>query len=100
VSDDKLDMTPSTDPDHPMGGKISIPRMITAQFDHLEKTKILSEFAPQAMKRLHRKLSEQKYPGWFTIYLSLFLLLHQLAVISGDRRRWAIANSGAYGLVR
>jgi hypothetical protein len=93
-------MVASHDPNNPMGGRISIPRMITAQFDSIGSKKILSRLVPETTKAITSVTKKQKHKAWFTIYLVMFLLLHQVAIASKDRRRWACANQGTHPLVR
>ncbi|KAH6995075.1 hypothetical protein EDB80DRAFT_815165 [Ilyonectria destructans] len=94
MGEDKLGMELETnDPTYPLQGKISVPRMIIAQFDNLNYTRVLEKY-----KR--RVISELKYfmthanKQWFIVYLVLFILMHEASLTAADRSRHARANHG------
>jgi hypothetical protein len=89
---DKLDMHPETRPGYPLGNKISLPRMITAQVDSILATKFLKNGAAKVSKYLENYLRSNNPKYWFTLYLATFILLHEISVATKDRGRYAREN--------
>jgi hypothetical protein len=83
-SDDKLDMEPENDPAYPLSGKVSLPRMILAQFDSITYTRLLAVHGKHVLRELEALITQNKRRLWFTIYLSLFILLSEASWISRD----------------
>ena len=101
--DEKLGMVVPTDPNYPFKNKLTgdnavmLPRMIVAQFDCLQTQKILPDQLKKVLKQLERRLSAAK-ADWFTMYLVIFMLLHEIAVASKDRYRWARDHGQSVGV--
>lgn len=72
--------------------KLSIPRMVSAQLNNIGYTRILSPLRKQLLEELWSVMANKNPQHFFTVYLTVFMLLHEIAVITKDRRRWAIAN--------
>ncbi|KAJ2903846.1 uncharacterized protein MKZ38_009229 [Zalerion maritima] len=91
---DKLDMEPEAkDTTYPLYNKVSTPRMILAQFDSINALKVLQPLRSKLLARLEEWVSSNRPTYWFTIYLSYFILLHEVSLACEDRYRHAIANS-------
>jgi hypothetical protein len=81
-------------PNHPLDGRVSVPRMVVAQFDSIRHERIYKELAPKVLRLFQSFLGSGNLEAWFTVYLAAFLLLHQAACTSHDRRRYVKQNSG------
>ena len=90
--EDKLGMEPVSDPSYPLGDRISIPRMIIAQFDAINKTTVLKGLQKSVLCRLARTFTSMDPEHYFTVYLITFILLNEVAFASADRARHARAN--------
>lgn len=89
---DRLDMFPETHPDYPLGDRISLPRMITAQVDSILSTKFLKPGTTKVTKCLEKFLRSNDPAYWFSLYLSIFIILHEISVATKDRGRYARDN--------
>ncbi|KAL8377448.1 hypothetical protein RB595_008230 [Gaeumannomyces hyphopodioides] len=89
---DKLDMFSETHPDYPLGERISLPRMITAQVDSILSTKFLKPGTTKVTKCLEKFLRSNDSAYWFSLYLSIFIILHEISVATKDRGRYARDN--------
>ncbi|OIW29433.1 hypothetical protein CONLIGDRAFT_680282 [Coniochaeta ligniaria NRRL 30616] len=91
---DKLGMTPPEDDSYPLRNpktrekEVSLPRLIVAQFDSIQNQSILPDQLKRVLRDLENNLSSPKH-DWFTMYLAVFMLLHEISVASKDRYRWA-----------
>ncbi|KAI1407687.1 hypothetical protein F5Y13DRAFT_174416 [Hypoxylon sp. FL1857] len=92
VGEDKLGMMPEMDPECPYYGKICAPRMIPAQFDSLGYEKLLMPMRKLVLEGLWRMMASKNPRHFYTIYLAVFMLLHETSVISADRLRHAREN--------
>lgn len=91
-SKDKLDMEPKLDDrSYPLWGRVSTPRMIVAQIDSIN-AEIVAPLRRKVLKTLEGIIKANKTQHWFTIYIAVFLLLHNVSIISADRRRHGKAN--------
>ena len=91
-SDDKLDMEPKLDDkSYPLWGRVSTPRMIVAQIDSIN-AEIVAPLRRKVLKTLEALIKANKTQHWFTIYIAVFLLLHNVSTMSADRRRHGKAN--------
>ncbi|KAI5917058.1 hypothetical protein F4810DRAFT_94259 [Camillea tinctor] len=88
-SDDKLDMTSDPHPDYPYKGKVSVPRMVSAQFDSFGYSYVLAPLRKQVLEGLWKMIASKNQNHFFTIYLTVFMMLHEVSVVSRDRRRRA-----------
>lgn len=94
--EEKLGMRPETkDETYPLYGKVSLPRMILAQFDSINTTKLLTKYARRVLTGLEVYMTSSQSRWWWTVYLSVFILLREASFISADRYRHARNNHGA-----
>ena len=93
--EDTLGMAPERkDHTYPLFGKVSVPRMIVAQFDSINYTRLLDIYGKKVLKSLENCILENQPRWWFTIYLVLFIILREASWITEDRYRHARANCG------
>jgi hypothetical protein len=89
IGEDKLNMESASDPN----GQVWLPRMIVAQWDGIQNERILKSLTKNVLSRLDKYLIKKDHRVWFTIYLVVFLFLHEVSVASKDRLRWAQENA-------
>jgi hypothetical protein len=70
---------------YPLYGKISLPRMIVAQFDSITHSRALQKYSRLVLKELEFFISQNSPDSWWTVYLCLFVLLHEAAYMTRDR---------------
>lgn len=93
--EDTLGMKPETkDETYPLFGKVSMPRIIVAQFDSINHTKLLSKYGHRVLRSLESFIFRNQSTFWWTIYLCVFILLHEASWLSADRYRHARHNFG------
>lgn len=91
--DEKLGMGPKVDDKtYPLWGRVSTPRMIIAQIDSINAIEVIPPLKRKVLNTLASLISANKTQYWFTIYIAIFLLLHNVSTISADRRRHGRAN--------
>lgn len=96
--EDTLDMSPKfDDKSYPLWGRVSTPRMIIAQIDSINAKEILAPLRRKVLRTLETLIKANKTQHWFTIYIAVFLLLHNVSAISADRRRHGKANGATVG---
>lgn len=66
--------------------------MIIAQIDSINAQQIIPPLRKKVLRTLESLIKSNKTQDWFTIYVAVFLLLHNVSVISADRRRHGKAN--------
>ena len=89
---DTLGMHPKfDDKSYPLWGRVSTPRMIVAQFDSIN-AKVVAPLRRKVLRTLEGLIKANRTQDWFTIYIAVFLLLHNVSTISADRRRHGRAN--------
>ncbi|KAI1499551.1 hypothetical protein F5X99DRAFT_273021 [Biscogniauxia marginata] len=88
-SEDKLDMASDPHPDYPYRGKVSVPRMVTAQFDSFGYSYVLAPLRKRVLENLWRMIASKNQQHFFAIYLTVFMMLHEVSVTSRDRKRRA-----------
>ncbi|PHH83757.1 hypothetical protein CDD83_2932 [Cordyceps sp. RAO-2017] len=94
--EEKLGMKPETkDETYPLYNKVSVPRMIVAQFDSINHTRLLNKYGKEVLKDLENLIFRNDGSCWWTIYLCVFILLREASFISADRYRHARNNHGA-----
>ncbi|KAF5974546.1 hypothetical protein FBULB1_7770 [Fusarium bulbicola] len=94
--DETLGMVPETeDKSYPLYGKVSVPRMVVAQFDTLNYNEILERYKEKLLRDIDWLFSQDKNRWWFTIYLVVFILLREASRMTADRYRHARANYGS-----
>lgn len=88
-------MKPETrDESYPLFGKVSVPRMILAQFDSIN-THLLHKYGKKVLSELEGFMSRGSTTMWYTVYLCLFILLREASWLSEDRYRHARNNFGS-----
>ncbi|KAI5865233.1 hypothetical protein GGS23DRAFT_594776 [Durotheca rogersii] len=92
IGPDTLDMDPIDDTECPYHGTVSVPRMIPAQFDSLGHETILAPLRKQVLEGLWKMIASKSPYHFFTIYLTVFMFLHEVSVTSADRLRRAREN--------
>ncbi|KAJ4320671.1 hypothetical protein N0V84_005735 [Fusarium piperis] len=91
-----LGMLPETeDKSYPLLGKVSVPRMIVAQFDTLNYVWVLERYKNKLLRDIDWLLLQNHPRWWFTLYLILFIVLREASLITLDRYRHARANFGS-----
>lgn len=89
-------MLPETeDKSYPLYGKVSVPRMVVAQFDTLNYNEVLERYKEKLLRDIDWLFSQDKNRWWFTIYLVVFILLREASRMTADRYRHARANYGS-----
>ncbi|KAI1437405.1 hypothetical protein GGR50DRAFT_70554 [Xylaria sp. CBS 124048] len=83
---EKLEETPST---HQYRGKHFVSRMITAQFDSIGYKHVLVKLKREVLDELWLLMQKRTDTTFFTVYLIVFMMLHEIAVTCQDRRRRA-----------
>lgn len=90
--DDKLNQDRVNDNAYPLGEKISLPRMVTAQCDGLLVEKFLRPLSKDVLRQLEQFIMQNNKSRFFTIFVATFILLHEVAYSSADRYRHAREN--------
>jgi hypothetical protein len=85
-------MKPELDPAYPLGSKISTPRMIIEQSDAVNAA-VIAKLSKAVLQDLDRFFKRQEKATWLTLYLAIFILLHEADVTTEDRRRHGRANN-------
>ena len=85
---------------YPLGNKLSLPRTIIAQFDSIQSEIILKRSAPLVLKRLVEFIYSNNPSCWFTMYLAIFMLLHEISHSTQDRYRHARQNLAPVNMQR
>jgi hypothetical protein len=95
--DEKLGMEPEMDDEsYPLYQKVSLPRMVLAQFDSITHSTILKEKGKSVLKGLEDLMTQTSPQFFFTIYACSFILLHEASRMSKDRYRHARENHGKH----
>jgi hypothetical protein len=97
---ERLGLSPISEPSHPYCGRVLVSRMIVAQFDSIRHECFYKDLAPDVLRTIDTFLASCNKEAWFTVFLATFLLLHLAACTSQDRYRHAKQNSGGEPLVR
>lgn len=96
VGEEKLGMLPEyVDISYPLIGRVSVPRMIVAQFDTLNYVWVLERFKNKLLRDIDWLLLQNDNRWWFTLYLIVFILLREASLMTLDRYRHARANFGS-----
>ncbi|RSL73682.1 hypothetical protein CEP54_000205 [Fusarium duplospermum] len=94
--EETLGMLPETeDRSYPLLGKVSVPRMIVAQFDTLNYVWVLERYKNKLLRDVDWLLLQNKSRWWLTLYIIVFILLREASWVSLDRYRHARANFGS-----
>ncbi|KAK4165574.1 hypothetical protein QBC43DRAFT_208230 [Cladorrhinum sp. PSN259] len=98
-SEEKLDCTPVDDPCSPHYKAVPMPLIMTAQFECINYTTFLRPWSKAVLKQLNDLVLAKKREYWFTIYLSMFVLLHSCAMMTRrdeeSARQWAMKTKYA-----
>jgi len=73
----------------------TVPGMIVAQLESIRHERMLKDLVPAVLERLENYLVSRNGQTWFTVYLSCFLILHQVSYSTSSRARWARDNRSA-----
>ncbi|KAG6010379.1 hypothetical protein E4U21_006943 [Claviceps maximensis] len=93
--DDTLGMKPELkDATDPLFGRVSMPRMLIAQLDSINHSKLLSKYGHLVLRDLETFIFRNQSPYWWTIYLCIFILLHEASWLTSDRYRHARTEYG------
>lgn len=66
-------------------GNILVPPVLSAQMEVIVTAKILQPAKKEALKLLKELIQDNQRSSWFTIYLCMFILLHNCALLTaGD----------------
>lgn len=86
---ERLGMTPVHDPSYPdpLKGKLSTPRMVVAQFDSINTQFVLRNLAKKLLEKLERFMKTKNSNRYLTIFVSCFILLHEISHMTEDRYR-------------
>ncbi|KAL6856326.1 hypothetical protein J3F83DRAFT_448867 [Trichoderma novae-zelandiae] len=95
LGEELLGMKPETrDDTYPLFGRVSVPRMILAQFDSINHTRLLSKYGKLVLSELESLMSRSQPRYFFLVYICLFMLLREASWIGEDRYRHARNNHG------
>ncbi|KAL0935578.1 uncharacterized protein CTRU02_210169 [Colletotrichum truncatum] len=90
IGDETLGMDPQTlDEDVGSYGTVSITPMMSAQVELITTTQILLPLKAAVLKRLQQLIKANDPRSWFSIYLSLFILLHNCSILTADENKQA-----------
>ncbi|KAK4065550.1 hypothetical protein Trihar35433_7670 [Trichoderma harzianum] len=82
------------DETYPLFKRVSVPRMILAQFDSINYTRILTKYGKFVLTELESLMSRNQPEYFFLVYVCLFVLLREASWTSADRYRHARNNHG------
>ncbi|ROT34529.1 hypothetical protein SODALDRAFT_329779, partial [Sodiomyces alkalinus F11] len=82
-----LDMEPETDLSYPRPNTVPTPRMVVAQFDFLYPLEILKPLRAAVLKDLEKLVHSANRTCFFTVYISIFILLNLVSQMCQDDRR-------------
>jgi len=78
-----LGMTPhQCNPNCPNNGKVLTPPVFSAQMEIIMTARILLPMKKRILRLLRTLIHERQRQSWFTIYLTLFILLHSCAMLT------------------
>ena len=87
--EDTLGISPVTDPNSNMFGKVLYPPIASAQLDVINALKIRQPLQKAILDGLNKLVLSNKPQYWMTIYLCIFVLLHNCSILTADRYRHA-----------
>ncbi|KAM0282112.1 hypothetical protein ACHAQH_003152 [Verticillium albo-atrum] len=88
-SEDKLGIRPETDPTYPQPNKAPTPKMVIAQFDRLNPIYVLRHLRAKVLKSLEKLTQSPQRKSFFTVYMTIYILLHVITLTCQDRCRYA-----------
>jgi hypothetical protein len=86
---DTLDMSPIMDRSSDYYEKVPLPPVVTSQLDILWRVRILQQLQKNILDGLWHLMAANKPQSWMTIYLCVFILLHNCSILTLDRYRRA-----------
>jgi hypothetical protein len=101
-SEETLEMLPQTHDDQAENfDKICLPPVMQAQVEIITTSAILLPMQKEILKHLSDLVKAKDRPvRWFTLYLSMFLLLHSCALLTKAQHRRARRHNPVGSLVR
>ncbi|PNH44716.1 hypothetical protein VD0004_g3030 [Verticillium dahliae] len=88
-SEDKLGIMPETDPAYPQPNKAPTPKMVVAQFDRLNPIYVLRQLRAKVLKGLEKLTQSPRRESFFTVYMTIYILLHVVTLTCQDRHDYA-----------
>ncbi|KAF8533488.1 hypothetical protein BDD12DRAFT_760636 [Trichophaea hybrida] len=86
VGQEKLGMEPCTDPGSPYYGKVPVTPVMDFQIDNITIHKILLPLRKEVLQDLQKKVLENKRKDFLEIFLTMYILLHNIELtIAHDR---------------
>ncbi|KAI0123986.1 hypothetical protein BJ170DRAFT_68509 [Xylariales sp. AK1849] len=82
---DTLDMKPDRREDYPFPGRITVPRMVCQQFDSFNFSQSMSPWRRKVLTNLMTLMRHKDSKCFYTVFLAVFMLLHEASAISQDR---------------
>jgi hypothetical protein len=75
-------------PDCPNSGIILVPPVLSAQMEIIMTVMVTQPVKKEVLTQLKELIQENQRRSWFTIYLTMFLLLHSCALLTaGDNKK-------------
>ncbi|KAL1837019.1 hypothetical protein VTJ49DRAFT_4388 [Mycothermus thermophilus] len=90
--EERLGIGPGSGDGHPLPGRVSVPRLVVAQFDSIRCERFYKPYTQDVLRRLEALLGSHHKESWFTVFLATFLLLHLTSDSSADRHRHSKQN--------
>jgi len=91
IGDECLGMEPQLDDQNYHNyGKYLVPPVLSAQIELMATSTLLHPFRKEVLCVLQDFMINKKKPCWFSIFLSLFILLHSCAMLTEFERRLAV----------
>ncbi|KAK9419136.1 putative Zn(2)-C6 fungal-type domain-containing protein [Seiridium unicorne] len=78
-------MTPDSREGYPFPGKISAPRLVCQQFDAINYSTMLNPWRAQFLRNMWNILHKVDPKMFYTMYLVVFVMLHEISSASKDR---------------
>jgi hypothetical protein len=91
--DDTLGILPIPDQGQLLYGKIPYPPIANDQLCVLSNVKILMPLQKAILEVLEKLIQSNRQQHWTTIFLSVFILLHNCSVLTWDRYRHALKHA-------
>ncbi|KAL2884851.1 hypothetical protein HOO65_090146 [Ceratocystis lukuohia] len=89
VGEDTLDMQSISDDTSPLYGKVPVSPVLGAQLDTLLIDRIQYRLRNDVLKLLQKMIQRNKKQEWFSLYLAIFIILHNIALIIAHDARYA-----------
>lgn len=100
VGEDTLDLAPETkDRSYPNFGKVPIPPVMTQQYEIMLTLTVLQPLRKRVLTDLQKIILANNPRSWFTIYLCIFILLHNCALITDNQYKYARTHGLKVGLL-